>query len=78
MRFAALFLWLLVPFVLWAAVSIWGTPHVVVTYRFMGPSYQVPAERRYIDCTYLGVWGWITVPASQERCPWVRLLKEAS
>lgn len=77
MKFAALFLWLLVPVGLWGAVTIWGTPHAVVTYRYHGSSYLPPADRRYIDCTYLGVWGTVTMPASQERCPWVRLIKGA-
>ncbi|MEM7399824.1 MAG: hypothetical protein AAF354_12915 [Pseudomonadota bacterium] len=71
----AFFAWILVPLAVWGAISYWGTPHVVVTYRYIGPSYLPPAERRYIDCTYVGWRGTLTVPAIDEHRPWLRLFK---
>lgn len=77
MRYVALFLWVLVPLGLWLAVTLWGTPHVLGTYRFFdnGDRYNPWAHRRYIDCTYYGWAGIITVPARNARCPWVRVFK---
>lgn len=80
MRIAALFLWILVPLGVWLAMALWGTPHVVVTYRFFdnGDVYDLRTERRYIDCTYFGWAGTITVPAMHEDCPWVQFFKAGS
>lgn len=80
MKLAALFLWLLIPLAFWGSVTIWGTPHVVVTYRFLdnGDRYNLRAERHYIDCTYFGWTGTRIVPAIEANCPWVRLLKAGS
>ena len=77
MRIAALFLWIVVPIGLWVGYTNYGTPHVVGTYRFYdnGDVYNPRAHRRYIDCTYYGWAGVITVPAIDERCPWVRFFK---
>ena len=57
MRIASLFLWLLVPISLWAVITLWGTPHIVTSYRFHdnGDRWNPRAHRVYIDCTY---WGW--------------------
>lgn len=80
MRIAALFLWLIVPIGLWAGYSVYGTPHIVGSYRFFdnGDIYNPSAYRRYIDCTYYGWAGVITVPATNAHCPWVRFFGEAS
>lgn len=77
MRLAALFLWVLVPISLTTIILLWGTPHVVGTYRFHdnGDRYNPRADRRYIDCTYYGRVGVITVPAIDAQCPWVRFFK---
>ena len=80
MRLAALFLWIIVPIGLWLGYVIYGTPHIVGTYRFHdnGDIYNLRAERRYIDCTYYGWNGVITVPATNAECPWVRFFKADS
>ena len=77
MRVAALFLWLLVPLGLWAAVTLWGTPHVAWSYRFHdnGDRWNPRAERHYIDCTYLGWTGARHVWAENGRCPWIRFFQ---
>ncbi|MEM1410616.1 MAG: hypothetical protein AAGG79_07735 [Pseudomonadota bacterium] len=77
MKIAALFLWLVVPLGVWGAVTMWGTAHVIVSYRFFdnGAVYDLQVARRYIDCTYFGWTGTRTVPAIDETCPWVRLFK---
>lgn len=79
MRFAALFLWLVVPLSIWLAISLFGTPHVIGTYRFYdnGDRYNPYAPRRYIDCTYYGWSGTHTVSATNGACPWVRFFKGA-
>lgn len=76
-RIAALFLWLIVPIGLWWVYATYGTPHLVLTYRFFdnGDIYNPLARRRYIDCDYLGIHGWITASAINENCPWVRFFK---
>lgn len=80
MRIAALFLWIIVPVGLWIVYTTYGTPHIVGTYRFIdnGDIYNPSAHRRYVDCTYYGWEGAITVPAIQERCPWVRFFGAGS
>lgn len=77
MKYAGLFLWVLVPFGLWLAVSIWGTPHLVTSYRFHdnGARWNPQVHRVYIDCTYWGALGTVTVLAEQGRCPWIRFFK---
>ncbi|MGC3939942.1 hypothetical protein ACOTTU_19220 [Roseobacter sp. EG26] len=80
MRLAALFLWILVPVALWVGYATYGTPHVVGHYRFHdnGDIYNPHAARRYIDCTYYGWAGVITVPAKNEHCPWIRFFRAES
>lgn len=77
MKIAALFLWLVVPIGVGISYTTYGTPHVVGTYRFFdnGDMYNPHAHRRYIDCTYYGWEGPITVPAVNERCAWVRFFR---
>lgn len=80
MKYAALFIWVLVPLGLWAVAILFGTPHIVGSYSFYdnGDPHNPRAPRRYIACTYHGMVGKITVPARDERCPWVRFFKEGS
>lgn len=78
MKFIPFFLWILVPLGLWLTVTLWGTPYVVGTYTYAGSSYLPPAERNYTTCTYYGWAGVITVPATDEQCPWVRFFKAGS
>ncbi len=81
MKLAALFLWIAVPLGLWATYSIWGTPHIALTYRFHdnGNRYDPLAKRHYIDCTYYGYAGQFTAYAENGTCSWIRFFKaEAS
>lgn len=81
MKYAALFLWMVVPLGLWIAVMVWGTPHIALSYRFLnnGDRYNPRAERHYVDCTYYGYSGAITIDAKNGACPWIRFIKaEAS
>lgn len=77
MKLLALFAWLLVPLSLWLAITIWGTPHLAVSYRFMdnGRVYDPFAPRHYITCDWWGLSGVVTLPAEHRHCPWVRFLK---
>lgn len=77
MRIAALFLWMIVPLGLWGAVTLHGTPHLALSYRFFenGDAYNPTAPRRYIDCTYYGWSGVHNVPARNEHCPWIHFFK---
>lgn len=75
MKVLKFFLWILVPLALWQAITIWGMPHFVVSYRFhdSGARWDPHVPRVYIDCTYLGWTGARTVPAIDGRCPWIRV-----
>jgi hypothetical protein len=77
MKLVSLFLWLLMPLGLWIAVSLYGAPHLVVSYRFHdnGSPYNLRIARHYISCTWVGLSGVITLPAQEGHCPWVRLIK---
>lgn len=70
-------IWLMIPLGLWLAVVTWGTPYLVLSYRFHdnGRPYDPMTPRVYISCDYLGLDGWITVPAQRGACPWVRFFK---
>ncbi len=74
MRYIALFLWLIPPAALCLAIWLYGTPHVVLSYRFHdnGRQHDPLAHRVYISCDYLGWHGWRTVAAQNGECPWVR------
>ena len=74
MKLASLFAWILVPAALWAVFVLWGSPHLALSYRFLdnGDRWNPLATRYYVDCTYYGALGAITVPADLGTCPWVR------
>jgi len=74
MKLLAPFAWLLVPLGLWLTVTLFGLPHLVLSYRFYdnGDVYNPRAARTYISCDYLGWHGWRTVVARNGQCPWVR------
>lgn len=48
MKYIALFAWLLVPLVLCGSMTLWGTPHLVVSYSYLdnGDRYNPGAKRR--------------------------------
>lgn len=78
MRIAALFLWLVLPVIGYAAYASDGLPHMIYSYRFHnnGDPYDPFKERYYTSCTYVGPYGSITVPASYGKCPLVRFFRE--
>ncbi|MEM7746194.1 MAG: hypothetical protein AAF409_21070 [Pseudomonadota bacterium] len=80
MKTASLFMWVLVPAALWAVLVIWGSPHIVLSYRFLdnGDRYNPLAERHYTECTYFGALGALPVPAEHGTCPWIRFFKAES
>lgn len=80
MKYAALFIWLLVPLGVWLGITLYGTPHVVLSYTFYdnGRRYDPTAPRVYISCDYLGWYGWRSVPAWNGDCPWVRFFLEGA
>lgn len=76
-KLVAFLLWLMIPLGLWLAMATWGTPHLVLSYRFYdnGRPYDPLTPRIYASCDYLGINGWVTVRATQGTCPWVRFFK---
>lgn len=80
MKFAALFLWLIVPGAAYGGYVLYGLPHVIWSYSFEdnGDRYNPLAHRHYIDCTFIGPYGGFTVPAEAGRCAWVKLFKRNS
>ena len=81
MKLAALFLWLALPLAGYATYQLYGTPHLIWSYKFIanGARYDLRVPRVYTSCTYVG-WGprTLTVPAVAARCPWVRFFKATS
>ena len=77
LRLLSAFAWVLVPLGIWLAASMWGTPHVMLGYRYVanGDGYVPSAYRQRTACTYWGMGGSVTIRPYGARCPWVRLLK---
>jgi hypothetical protein len=80
MKFFVLFLWLILPVGVFLTFFFWGTPHVVLTYRFYdnGDIHNPLAARTYISCDYLGMSGWRTDAAHAGTCPWIRFFRGGS
>ncbi|KIC51050.1 hypothetical protein [Tateyamaria sp. ANG-S1] len=76
MRWAAMLLWIAVPFLAVAAHNTFGSPHLLFSYTFLdnGDAHNPTVARQYTSCTYYG-WGWHTVKTADQvgRCPIVRL-----
>lgn len=79
MNWIACFAWVLVPLTFWICMSVFGTPHVIGTYQYVGHGrgYIPFAERFQTSCTYYGWTGPRTVRALDGRCAWVRFFREA-
>ncbi len=77
MRYLPLFLWLLGPLSVWAVIMLFGSPHIVLSYRFHdnGRPHDPLAPRVYVSCDYLGWHGWRRVEAKNGQCPWVRFFR---
>lgn len=80
MRFAAMFVWIVLPVAGYIAYATWGAPHFAWSYRFEdnGDPYNPLAERHYLDCTFIGPYGGFTVPAESGRCSWIKFFKHSS
>lgn len=80
MKIIALFVWMLVPLGLWIGYQSYGTPHAALTYQFRdnGDIYNPSASRHYLNCTYYGIEGAITMSALNGTCPWIRFFKAGS
>ncbi|MEO1688251.1 MAG: hypothetical protein AAFU61_10130 [Pseudomonadota bacterium] len=74
MKLLGLLLWLLVPAALWLAATLWGTPHVLLSYTYRGAEGRwIPAaERVHRDCAYVGWTGRRSAAAYHGRCAWLR------
>lgn len=81
MRALALLLWLALPLAGYGVYQLYGTPHMIWSYRFVdnGDPHNPYLARHYTSCTYLG-WGpqMITRPAVDGRCPWVRFFAQGA
>lgn len=73
MKVAVFLLWLLFPLSVWGVLTIWGTPHVALSWTFQTSSsrYDPLADRYYLTCTYYGWTGAHRVPAHGSNCPWL-------
>jgi hypothetical protein len=63
-------LWLPAVGALFTAVALFGTPHVLWTYRYSGS----PEAKHYLSCDYVGRDSQTVVP-SHGTCPLIALLK---
>ena len=77
MRFAAMFVWVVLPLAGYAAYATWGVPHFCWSYRFEdnGDPFNPLAKRHYLECSFVGPLGELTLPAEAGRCPWIRFFK---
>ena len=80
MKVFGLFLWLLVPVALWLAVTVFGTPHLLISYTYRGVEGRfVPSvEHIHRDCRYVGWTGRRQAAAHQGRCAWIRFYRSES
>ena len=79
-RYAAIWLWLIVPAAIFAIYLLFGTPHMIISYSFLdnGRRHDPWAERHYTSCTFLAFSGQtVTVPARNGKCGWVRFFHQA-
>ncbi|MEM7522452.1 MAG: hypothetical protein AAF360_01570 [Pseudomonadota bacterium] len=79
LAYASLFLWTLVPVAIAGVYHAKGTPHLIWSYTFApnGDPHNPFADRHYWTCTYWGLSGQHTVPATAGHCSWVRFFHEA-
>ncbi|WP_350335271.1 hypothetical protein [Coralliovum pocilloporae] len=78
-RYLMMWLWLIVPIVLFMIYLLAGLPHMIIEYQYRahnGRHYDPFAERTYFTCTYGGPYGFKTRPAINGKCAWFRFFKE--
>ena len=73
--YAVMWLWVIVPIVLFALYLTYGAPHAIWSYSYHdnGRRWDPLAPRYYTSCTYVG-WGGQTVTQAARggKCGWVR------
>lgn len=68
-------LWLLGPIATLGAYHLYGLPHVIWSYSYLGGQNGLP--RIYTRCTFTGPLGEFTMPAQSGRCGWLLFRKQA-
>ena len=73
----SLFVWTVVPMLLYGAYATHGLPHFIWSYvwRDEGQGYSPLVLRHYLSCTYVGPYGAFTEDAEGGRCGWVTFRK---
>lgn len=77
-RYAVMWLWLAVPIGLFGIYVAYGTPHLIIGYRFLdnGNAYDPWRTRHYTSCSFVSYRGdLVKAPAVGGKCPWVRFFK---
>lgn len=72
------FIWLIIPAAAWGIYALYGLPHMLWSYRWVGPDSAVYFDERHkTECHFIGPYGAFTVRAHQGSCGWVvRLFKK--
>ena len=68
------FVWLAVPLLMFGIYQVYGLPHAIWTYDFVG-SHADWSSRRYTRCTFVGWYGEFTTYPTNGKCPWVAFFK---
>ena len=73
--YAAMWLWVIVPVLVYVGYHMVGSPHMIWSYRFHdnGNPWDLSVARTYTSCTYVG-WGGnlVTTGPREGKCGWVR------
>lgn len=76
MKYAAMFVWVVVPIAAYTVFAMQGLPHVIWSYSFTGGErYDLFSDRYYTSCTFIGPYGGFTGPAENGGCPWIRFFR---
>lgn len=68
------FVWTVVPVLLYGAYALYGLPHFIWSYDFRG-TYSDRANRWYVRCTFVGLYGTFTTFPTDGKCPWLHFAK---
>lgn len=72
---ARYFFWMVVPIAGYAAVSLFGTPHVIWSYQYPSGRYVDASARYHTSCTYVGMSGSIRRTPTSGQCPLIAFEK---
>ncbi|WP_316861065.1 hypothetical protein [uncultured Cohaesibacter sp.] len=72
------FVWVIVPITAWIIYTLYGLPHILLSYRWVGSDAATYYDERYkTECRFIGPYGGFTIKAHEGSCGWVvRLFKE--